>query len=85
MGGVSAAQIKSGTLPKNDSRQGRQASSPRVAGNARALSATGQRQLEGFDRDLEHAVALMAEQVVGRNDVIQFVLMGDQQAQVDAP
>src|SRR5690606_16847292 len=35
-----------------------------------------------FDGDLQHAVALVGKQIVGRDDVIQFVVVGDQHAQI---
>src|SRR5690606_25236603 len=38
--------------------------------------------LSGFKRNLQYTVALMSEQVIGIDNVIQFVLVGNQYTQV---
>src|SRR5690606_10275030 len=44
----------------------------------------GRSQSDRLDGDLQHAVALVGKQIVGRNDVVQLVVVGDQHAQVQA-
>src|SRR5690606_37166386 len=42
------------------------------------------RRSTGLDRDLQDSVSLVREQLVGRHDVVELVLVRDQHAEVDA-
>ena len=53
---------------------------PRISGarSSTCVSLDGLRR----DRNLQHAIALVGKQVVGRHDVVELVLVRDQHAQI---